>query len=605
MPVAPLRSWHLGALVFCALIPAVSGHVTWFDAGEFGAAAAGLGVPHPTGFPLLCILGYAAQLLPLGTVPFKLALLCAAAVAGTTALIHATAVSRGARSWPAAVGALFYPSVGVVWLHGGVLEVYALNALLLALLGWLLLAPRPQWRMAAFVTGLGLGAHATFPLLGAVLWGATLTQHRTWRRVPGWLPWGLFGAAILLYLPAAASRSPWLNWGDPSSLDGLVSHLTAAGIRDAFSEEMGVVGGDTLHAMTAWFSNAAGSFWPAALTLAVVGGAWVRARSVWCILLAACVADAAFSILLNPMGQADLQTGMPGAWALATAFALVAGDVRDWGRMKGSPVLAAGVLVCMTFSVGSAQEDEVAARYAQVALMEPGPNGVAVLASDHLAGQFLYLQGIEGMRPDVVSLVVQHLPDRADVIRRYAHSGLTPPPSFMETEAAAQRDAVVALTRSELARTSVSWELGDGRFDPVMSSVLRPGHVLYRLAPSAEVAGSELGPLRAPGGALAGALSPSSPLALRSRRVLSDASRHRGVWHLIRGELQPATACLEEAVTLDPTNPPALLNLAAARRRHGDLPGAIALLERALELRPTYGKARTNLAAYHREVTSP
>ena len=66
----------------------------------------------------------------------------------------------------------------------------------------------------------------------------------------------------------------------------------------------------------------------------------------------------------------------------------------------------------------------------------------------------------------------------------------------------------------------------------------------------------------------------------------------------MRNELQPGAACLEESVALDTTNPPALLNLAAARRRQGDLSGAIALLERALELRPTYGKARANLATY-------
>ncbi|MGB0588151.1 MAG: tetratricopeptide repeat protein [Myxococcota bacterium] len=575
--------------------------MTWFDAGEFGAAAAGLGVPHPTGFPLLCILGYAAQLIPFGTVPFKLALLCAAAVAATTGLIHATAVIAGARRWPAAVGALFYPCVGVVWLHGTVLEVYALNGCLLALLAWLLLRSSPRWRIAAFVTGLGLGAHATFPLLGAILWATSLTQHRRWGRVLGWVPWGLFGAAILLYLPAAASRSPWLNWGDPSSLDALVSHLTAAGIRDAFSEEMGVVGGDTLHALVAWFSNAAGGFWPLVFGVVLLGGLWVRARVVWGVALLACLGDAAFSVLLNPMGQADLQTGMPGAWALALALALVAGDVRIVSSMKALPVAVVCALVCATLGswcLDPAQEDQLATRYAQVALMEPGPNGVAVLSSDHLAGQFLYLQGVEGMRPDVVSLVVQHLPSREDVVHRYSHSGQAPPLAFMAIERAAQRDAIVALTRSELERTSVSWELGDGRFDALMAPILRPGRVLYRLAPSAEVAESPLGPLRAPGGALGGALAPKEPFALRSRRVLSDASRHRGVWHLMRNELQPGAACLEESVALDTTNPPALLNLAAARRRQGDLPGAIALLERALELRPTYGKARANLATY-------
>jgi len=308
------------------------------------------------------------------------------------------------------------------------------------------------------------------------------------------------------------------------------------------------------------------------------------------------------------MGQADLQTGMPGAWSLALALALVAGDVRTGTRLRFAPPLAIALLVCLTTSswaLEPPQEDELAARYGQVALMEPGPNAVVLLSSDHLAGQFLYLQGIEGLRPDVVSLVIQHLPDRDDVAHRYGHSGLTPPKSFKAVERSSQHDAVVALTRDELTRTSVYWELGDGRFDPMLSPVLRPGHVLYQLAPSEEIARAPLGPLRAPGGALTSALASSPQLALRSRRVLSDASRHRGVWHLMRGELPEGAACLEEAVALDATNPPALLNLAAARRRQGDLGSAITLLERALEQRPTYDKARSNLTAYRREAQSP
>ena len=130
--MTPLRSSHLGIAVGLCLVPFVQGQVSWFDGGELSAAAAGLGVAHPTGFPLLCVLGYAAQLLPLGSVPFKLALLCALAVGATTALIHATAVANGARAWPAALGALFFPGVSVVWLHGTVVEVYALNACLIA-----------------------------------------------------------------------------------------------------------------------------------------------------------------------------------------------------------------------------------------------------------------------------------------------------------------------------------------------------------------------------------------------------------------------------------------------------------------------------------------
>ena len=605
MPGPSLRSWHLGALIFCALITTVSAQVSWFDAGEFSAASAGLGVPHPTGFPLLCVLAYAAQLFPLGPVPFKLGLLCALCVAATSGLIHATALRLGARPYAALFGALFYPSVGVVWLHGGVLEVYALNGLMLSLLGWLLLAPEPRWRCAAFITGLGLGAHVTFPLLALVLWVMTLTQHKAWGRVIRWVPLGLFGALLLLYLPVAASRDPWLNWGDPSSFEALWAHLSASGIRDAFADEMGAQGAETWHALSLWLDNAAGPLWPALLVVMLLGGVLGARRWVWSIALIAAMADAAFSVLMNPMGQGDLQTGMPGSWALSLALALGGANLdlrgllsRTHGVLLALLVGASGLMLWMA----PAQEDLLASRYGQSALMEPGPNAVVLLSSDHLAGQFLYLQGIEGMRPDVVTLVIQHLAERGDVHHRYAHSGQVVPPAFRAIEARKQSDALMALARSEVKRTSLYWELGDGRFDAHVARVLRPGRVLYRVAENQERADAALGPLRAPGSAILEGLAPRGELATRSKRVMSDLSRLRGVWHLIRAELDAGVAALEDAVRLDDENPQALLNLAAARRRQGRHDEAIALLERCLELTPTYEKARQNLALYRAEA---
>ena len=616
------RSWHLGVAVFLLLIPSVQGQITWFDSGELGAAAAGLGVAHPTGFPLLCILGYALQLIPLGPVPFKLALLCAASVAAATALIHATAVGQGARPWPAALGALFFPSVGVVWLHGTVIEVYALNTGLLALLAWLLLTPasrlegrvgsdptaagEPRWRLAALLTGLGLGAHATFALLGAVLWVVALTRHRAWRRLPPWVGIGVLGALVILYLPAAASRSPWLNWGDPSSAAGLWSHLTAAGIRESFAGEMGVWGAGSGHAALAWLRNAAGVHWELPVLVALAAGAWCGSRAAWGVALAALAADGLFSVFLNPMGQADLQTGMPGAWALSLALAHSAGHVRLSSWMRWIPMALGGGMVLASAMETHAQhqEDGLASRHGHAALLEPSPGAIAVLSSDHLAGQALYFQGIEGMRPDVVALVVQHLPDRVEVAHRYAQSGLEPPLTFMSTPREAQLAAVLALTRSEIERTGVWWEPGDGRFDPTLAEALRPGRFLYRLAPSMAAARAPLGALVPPGGDLMRRLGwgPAPTPALRSRRAMSDASRHRGVWHLLREEVSQGAVCLDEAVALDDTNTRALLNLAAARRRTGDLAGAITLLERTIALDPTYTKAVRNLDAYRAEV---
>ncbi|MGM0574250.1 MAG: protein O-mannosyl-transferase family [Myxococcota bacterium] len=590
----------IAAGVWLVLLPFVHGDVSWYDAGELGAAAATLGVGHPTGFPLLTLLGHGLSLLPLGGVAFRLALLSALSVAAATGLVHATAVRAGARPLPAALGALFFPAVFVVWLHGTLVEVYALNAAWIALLAWLLLRPEPAWRVAALVTGLGLGSHATFVLSAAVLWPLTLARHGAWRRLPGLVGWGLWGALVVLYLPAAASRDPWINWGDPSTPARLLRHLTAAGIRESFAGEMGAGGASAWLAVDAWAHLAAGPLPALPLLVLLTGGLWVRGRPTWLAAVLLLGVDAVFSVVMNPMGQADLQTGVPGALALALGLAMVAGsrDVDDRTRWGLAVAVAVAVGLAAADRPADRPTDEIAGAYGRLLLAEAGPEGLVLVSSDHAASLSLYLQGVEGVRRDLVVLPKQHLADDALVRRRYAKAARRVPQAFLDVPREAQLERVRTLAREEIGERPVHWQQGDARFDPAMASVLRPGRLLYRVASSpAQAARDTHGPPRLER-LLDRLASAAGTARFRSRRVVSDVARLRGVWHLLRGEVVHGAAALEDAVSIDPDNPAALLNLAAARRRQGRLPEALDLLERAVQLDPGYRKAWENLATY-------
>ena len=122
----------LGMAVFAMVLPVLHGDVTWYDAGELSVAAAGLGVAHPTGFPLFTMLGHLFASLPFGSIPFRLALLSAASIALATGLISAIATYHGACPKRSALGALLFPATFVVWLHAGLVEVYALNVACIA-----------------------------------------------------------------------------------------------------------------------------------------------------------------------------------------------------------------------------------------------------------------------------------------------------------------------------------------------------------------------------------------------------------------------------------------------------------------------------------------
>ncbi len=605
----------LWAALTAVLTPFVHAGVAWFDAGHLTAAAAGLGVPHPTGYPLWVLAAHALSTFPLGTIPFRVALLSALSVAGATALLYRLARVHGAVWWAALVGALVFPAVFVVWLHGTLAEVYGPNALVLAALVFELFRPRPRWAVAALLTGLGLGAHASFVLTAVALWPLALTVSHAWRRLPRLLPWGLLGAAVVLYLPAAAASDPWLDWGDPSSPGRLWSHLTGASIRASFAAEMGAGGVAAQHAASRWADLAGGGAAAILLLLGALSAAWVRPRRLWLAGALVVVSDAAFSVFVNPMGQADLQTGVPGAWGLALLAAVGLGQLAGSEGAVARGLLSARAARLVTAAVGvvalalaagrhlaDRPPDEGADVFGRMALEEPSPGSTVFATSDHLASQSFYLLGVEAMRPDLMVLVRQHLADTRATVARFRHAGRPVPPGYEARPAEDQRGRFAALVAADLPRRAVWMDLGDGRFDPGIAPTLVPGTLLYRATGRAQRAPSAAPP---PGGPWLRRLARTRTPRFRTLRVASDLDRQRGVWHLLRGEVAQAAQVLEEAVTIDPANPPALLNLAAARRRQGRLDEAIALLQRALTLDPDYAKARRNLAAYRAARAAP
>jgi hypothetical protein len=157
--------------------------------------------------------------------------MCAAA-----ATLVGDIVRRLTRSTTAALVAMFLLAFSApLWKYAEVAEVFALNALMAALLLWLFVLWRESPRPAA-AFGIGLlctllvSHHHTLVLLAlpvaVVASFARPQRSAAMSRVPKpsrvrarLIGPGLLGAAVglapLLYLPWAAHRNPALNWGDP------------------------------------------------------------------------------------------------------------------------------------------------------------------------------------------------------------------------------------------------------------------------------------------------------------------------------------------------------------------------------------------------------
>ena len=216
-------------------VGSATGYAHWFDSGELVAAASDFGVSHPPGQPAAAILLGLANLFPIGSLAFRVALICA--VLGAVAIaalalafehtLEAGDVVRGSLRFPLALAAAWWVAGTHAWWFQAVRpEVYALQAALICIAIERLLrvsrSPddvRPLYQ-AAIALGLALANHHFLAVLAIApaLWILVgLWRARGWRPI-GWsAAFVAAGLTTYLYLPLRALRDPFLNLGEPST----------------------------------------------------------------------------------------------------------------------------------------------------------------------------------------------------------------------------------------------------------------------------------------------------------------------------------------------------------------------------------------------------
>jgi hypothetical protein len=186
-----------------------------------------LGVGHPTGYPTYMMLTHLFTYLPFGDPAYRANL--ASAVYGVAAVlvVYLAGLRLTRRAVAAAVGALAFGLSGTFWSQAVIAEVYTLEALLVALVIFVLLLWRDRrdgryLLLSAFLVGLSLTHHLTSVLqVPAALAFIFLTDRRVFSRtglVVKCLGSFLLGLLPLLYLPVRALMHAPLNEADPSTL---------------------------------------------------------------------------------------------------------------------------------------------------------------------------------------------------------------------------------------------------------------------------------------------------------------------------------------------------------------------------------------------------
>lgn len=228
------------ALVLTVYLATMAPGLTWEhrggDGGDFLAAAATLGVPHPAGYPTYTLLLRLFMALPFrepaAAGNFLSALMGAAAAALCWALIQELLAplarnqeERPYVPWVALLGALAFAWTPLVWGQALITEVYTFHLVLVSAALWLLLRWRRTGRglaWAAWVTGLGMTNHLTTVFLGPAALALLLAHYHKVR----WRPLLAAGGALLLglapyaYIPWAARRMPPVNWENAQTWEG-------------------------------------------------------------------------------------------------------------------------------------------------------------------------------------------------------------------------------------------------------------------------------------------------------------------------------------------------------------------------------------------------
>ena len=466
--------------------------VTLVDSGELIVAAQGLGVAHPPGFPLWVMLAHLASLLPFGNVAVRInsssalfaALACAmltlvvaelmimgSHVATTKRTKKAMRQSRKLEDSTAGRFLIFAPAVGVgllvafsrtLWSYATITEVYALNALLILVVFFLMV----RWRRriiearrngsatvttydvwiyaAAFVFGLAMGVHhvtvaLTLLAIAAVVYSTEGIKFFTSRRL-------LYAAlisigaliAVYSYLPWAASRSPLMNWGNPRSLQEIWWHITGRQYRVFFSFSPTTMGAQFVEFCRMALREFGFPWLPVAPFLAFAGfvSAYKRDRTAFWFLILIVIADLAYCLSYEIAEDKDAYY-LPAFISIAIAAGFGVHWLIQVARSRSAPVgrsyLVGAIAIVLTSATAFAANWPfnnrrgyfIADDYVENLSSTIAPNGLLLTQDWQVVSPMFYAQEIEQRRRDV-RVVDINLLRRSwyfDYLK-YAHPGL-------------------------------------------------------------------------------------------------------------------------------------------------------------------------------------
>ena len=556
------------------------------DSGELVTAAAILGIPHPSGYPLYVLLGKLwITLLPVTSAAHSMSLFSAAFAGLACGLLYLSVRRQGLPAAAALFAALTLAFSPSFWSQANVQRVYSLNAffvvaVLACALEWhrgLAVAPaagrrsvppaagrRVGWMVsAAFLAGLGAANHTVMGLVGlAVGVFALITEPRLLlrpRHLAACVGAGVAGLLPYAYLPIRSRQDPRLDWGDPETLD---SFLDVVLRRDFWHRSWIESPADFLLILADYLRGLGEELaWAgAALALAAVVWGWKRspggggtghlpvllpllvmAANLWAVALHGSRSD--IFIWHRYYIPSYVMAALLAAWGLGLAL-------ERWGRRALVALAVPALLLVQGWPRFDRSDFRIADDFSRQLLATLPPGAHLAASDDNILFVLIYLHLVEGLRPDV-DLIMQGVGDA---------------------------------------------DLGQLRFDPDDNPLFFTHHPNWNL-PELEVApvglvfrtvrAGTLPELALPTGELAGADDPAVPRDYLTRNLIGHYHYMQGITFEQRAWPR-AAAAFERAAAAAPDNDVLFYNLGLIYRRNGLMRRSLAAFERSAEINPRH-----------------
>jgi hypothetical protein len=412
-----IHTWMLvGIMAFAVLLLTLSPGILAADAGELQVVAAKWGVAHPPGYPLYTIIaGTFSHTLPFQTPAWRVNLFSAFTGAATVALAAYIVQRETKNALSGWLAGLMLLTATTFWMTATQASVRPLTILFAGLMLEAALAYR-QARQAdqtgrgalvrfGVVAGLGVTHHGSIFFLGGVFaLGIVAADRRNWRQ--WWIPIvaAFAGLIPIIYLPLRVNGLFAHDY--LTTLDGLRYHVFAEG----FAGDM--------------FALANPRYWPERWQVMVevfrlqwTGGTIIFALVGWLFLV---YRDRWLGAMLG--GAFLAHSFVAGTYRAPQiveytlpAYLIVA-VVLGWavGKLRHPHRIVAGALV-LFIGIGGFQNNWITmrrlaateeARVAAEATLAATPQNTNILSSWHRYMPLLYLQEVEGKRPDAITYYV-------------------------------------------------------------------------------------------------------------------------------------------------------------------------------------------------------